>query len=302
MATTGPQKLSRVLRRYKWAILLGGLAGLLVLGYGLLPVSRALQVARPPRKLGQRSPADLGLSAASVAMTTTAGETLRGWYLPPHNGAVVILTHGYGSNKSDELDPAQWLAEAGYGVLLLDLVGHGESSGTRLAVDGRDVLAAVDYLRNLGAVPDGHILLWGFSLGGLVSLQAAAQSDAVGAVIADGPFPVLTGEDMPTPTSLSEWLWLPFDTVQRLALRLRGVTPAMSTVTALQRIRPRPVLLVAGTRNAGERRVLPHYAAAAGDTATLWEVPEAGHTEALGVRRAEYLQRVTDLFEQALGK
>jgi uncharacterized protein len=276
------------------------LTGVLMVSYGVLPVSRAIVVARPQRKALARTPYDVGLSADSVSFVDSAGETIRGWYVPGQNGAVVVVSHGFGSNKSDELDPARWLADAGYGVLLVDLAAHGESGGDRLAVDGREIIAAVTYLQDTAGVKPGRIGLRGFSLGGLASLQAAAQSPAVGAVVADGSFPVVAGEDMPVPSNLSEWLWLPFDAVQRLALRMRGVTPAMSTVSALRGTDPRPVLLVAGTQNAGERLVMRHYAAAAGDNVTLWEVPEAGHTEALSVRREEYLKRVLAWFDRAL--
>ena len=55
--------------------------------------------------------------------------TLAGWYAPSRNGAAVVLLHGAGSTRSNVLDEAVVLAEHGYGVLMLDARGHGESAG-----------------------------------------------------------------------------------------------------------------------------------------------------------------------------
>lgn len=290
------------------------LALAIAVAYGVSPTLRALAVAVPPRTGRDAAPADVGLAAEDVAFATARGETIRGWYAPGRNGALVVVAHGYGGSVADVLEPARRLHDDGYGVLAIDLAAHGRSGGTRLALDGRDVRAAVAFARARGAA-DGRIGLWGFSLGGMASLEAAAQEPAVGAVVADGPFPVVAGADMPPPRGLRDALWLPFDTVQRAVLRARGVAPAMGAIEALGRIAPRPVLLIAGMRNAGEGWVVPWYAAeAAGASAALssstgadashvtpWRVPDAGHVEAYGVQREAYVNRVLALFEGALG-
>src|SRR2546427_153125 len=105
-------------------------------------------------------------------------------------------------------------------ALVLALVLGGAAFGYVLlpVLRGRDVLAAAEYLKGRPDVSPGSIGAWGFSLGGLVSLQAAAQTRDIRAVVADGPFPVVDPLDMPAPESLSDWLWIPFDRVQLLAL------------------------------------------------------------------------------------
>jgi fermentation-respiration switch protein FrsA (DUF1100 family) len=83
-------------------------------------------------------------------------------------------------------------------------------------------------------------------------------------------------------------------------LKLQGVSGAMSTTEALARIEPRPVLLVAGTQNRGEQRVLRKYYAAAGKTATLWEVAEAGHIGSWSARPDEYKRMALAFFDREM--
>ncbi len=166
------------------------LAGLFAV-YVLMPVVRAGLVAHPKRKPVLASPADLDLEYEDVTFVTADKLALRGWYIPSRNGAAVIIAHGYGGNRGDYLEPAAMLVKQGYGVLLIDLLGHGESEGDKLALDGGDVSAALAYLQSLDEVEPDRIGAWGFSLGGLASIQAAVRSETLNAVVADGPFPVV---------------------------------------------------------------------------------------------------------------
>jgi len=280
-----------------------GLISLLLIVYGVLPTVRALEVAHPTRKpVCCKTPADFGLMYQDVSFQTEHGMTLRGWYIPGKNRAAIIIIHGFGGNRADIVGPATVLARHGFGVLSLDLLAHGESEGNLLTLNGEDVLAAVAFLKNQTNVDASRIGVWGFSLGGLVSIQAAAQSNEIQAVAADGPFPVVTAEDMPPPENIEDWLWIPFDWTQRKALALQGVSSKYGTIEALRLITPRPVLLIAGIQNNGERRVLRRYYTEVGETVTLWEIPEAGHVGGWSARPKEYEQRITEFFEQALLK
>src|SRR5512133_3675642 len=58
---------------------------------------------------------------------------LSGWYIPSENGAAVILLHGFGGNRLDMKSRADVLARHGFGVLMYDLRGHGESEGDERA-------------------------------------------------------------------------------------------------------------------------------------------------------------------------
>jgi hypothetical protein len=71
-------------------------------------------------------PAELVLR--DVSLRAPSGE-VRGWYAPSHNGAVVIFAHGSHADRRGLLTEARWLIHSGFGVLMLDLPGSGESAG-----------------------------------------------------------------------------------------------------------------------------------------------------------------------------
>ena len=113
--------------------------------------------------------------------------TLAGWYKPPLNGAVIILIHGAGGSREGMRPYAAMLARHGYGVLALDLRGHGASTGrtNRFGWQGtQDVGAAVAFLQARDEVKAIGGL--GSSLGGEVLLGAASKYPALKAIAADG--------------------------------------------------------------------------------------------------------------------
>ena len=64
-----------------------------------------------------------------VAFQASDGLDIAGWYRPSRNGATVIVVHGGGSDREDSTAHAELLAKHGYGVLLYDSRGRGESDG-----------------------------------------------------------------------------------------------------------------------------------------------------------------------------
>ncbi len=88
----------------------------------------------------------------------------------------VVLAHGGRFDKESWAGEARALAKAGYRVLALDFRGYGESRGPGQADPMSaplqyDVLAAVRYLRRLGAA---KVSIVGASMGGFASANAAA--------------------------------------------------------------------------------------------------------------------------------
>ncbi len=81
------------------------------------------------------------------------GLELAGWYRPSHNGAAVLVVHGGGSDRKGSVAHASMLARHGYGVLLYDARGRGESEGTpnNYGWDwAKDVAGALDFLPRAG--------------------------------------------------------------------------------------------------------------------------------------------------------
>ncbi len=275
---------------------------LLVTLYGILPVKYANGVAHPGRsRICCQTPADEGFKFEMVEFQSRDGVTLRGWYIPSQNGAAIIVTHGVGENRMGMLKQAAMLARHGYGVLLFDLRAHGESGGEAITFSGEDVLAGMRYLAAHPEIDPGRIGALGASLGGLVSIQAAAGSDGIQALVVDGAG-LADFKDEPAPTSLGHLLDLPFQWVAFQVWRLMGVAAPLPVVDALSHISPRPVLLISGTKSAFEKGAMRKFQAAAGPSCTLWEVPEAWHAQAFSVQPEAYEKRVIDFFDHALSK
>lgn len=121
-----------------------------------------------------------------------------GWLLSQGKPApAVILSHGYGSNRSELLTLSFELWKAGYNVLVYDLRGHGESpvkwSGLG-TYERDDLLSAIKFLRSQRTesgqeLVDGRVGLYGVDLGGYVSLVASSQDPAIKAVAVDSVYP-----------------------------------------------------------------------------------------------------------------
>ena len=127
---------------------------------------------------------DLAPGAHPVAFESADGLELTGLYLPSTNGAAVIAFPGPGA-----LDHARMLARHGYGVLMFDQRGEGDSQGDPSAVswDGaQDVRGAIGFLQRQPDVNPQRIGALGLSVGGEVLLQSAADSDGLHAVVSEG--------------------------------------------------------------------------------------------------------------------
>jgi uncharacterized protein len=61
-----------------------------------------------------------------------------------------------------------------------------------------------------------------------------------------------------------------------------------------------PLLLIAAPNAPNGEELNRLYARAAGDNATLWEIPEARHVGGIDARPEEYERRVVGFFDEAL--
>jgi len=281
--------------------LLTSCVGVLFLQYAGHPYYLSRGSAHPKRlAVCCVTPTDYGLAYENVSFTTSDGLTLRGWYVPSTNGAAVILSHPLASNRVAALRVGVMLARHGYGVLMFDLRAHGESEGEVLPFGGdeaEDVVGAATYLQAREDVNADRIGAMGLSLGAQVSIFGAARSEAIKAVVADGPC-CTTFEDWPRAQSPGDWLYVPYDLVFFRMLRWHtGVSRPMSVQEAVAKVAPRPLLLVGG---GSEQRMLEHHYRAAREPKTLWIIPEAGHIGGPSARPEEYEDRIVGFFDQAL--
>lgn len=260
----------------------------------------------PPTELGSRTPADVGLEFDDVELRTADGVRLSGWYVPSTNGAAVVLAHGAGSTRSAVLDHAVVLARNGYGVLLFDSRGHGDSGGRAMDFGwygDEDVGAAVDFLAGRSDVEAGRIAAIGMSMGGEEILGAAAGDDRIRAVVAEGATNRVADDKrwLSDEYGVRGWLqerveWFTFG----LTDLLTDADPPTPLREAAAAIAPRPVLLIAGGDLPDEANAGRYIQSGAPASVELWEVEGASHTGGLDTRPDEWEARVTAFLDDAL--
>jgi uncharacterized protein len=256
-------------------------------------------VARPPVD-------DIDLGSANVEevqLHTSDGLTLEGSYVPSRNGAGVIVAFG----RKGSQDPARMLARHGYGVLIFDRRGEGESDGDPNPYawdDGeKDLVAAIEFLKGRPDVEAGRIGGIGLSVGGETFLQAAAHSEDLAAVISEGAS-ARTGSELDSVPG-SPWAQVTFNRVITAGTAVfSNSSPPQNLIEQVDEIAPRPVFLIYAPNvdNGDEERFNRAYYREAGRPKAIWGVPEAGHVGAQDARPREYELRVTRFFDNALGR
>lgn len=281
----------RYLRRS--ALLLGSA---LAMFWIVLPLAVAIVATHRPRAVVPA--ANMGTPYEHVTLRTREGLDLAAWYVPSRNGAAVISF----PTRKGKLPQARMLVRHGFGVLLLDARGYDGSDGDSNVFGwgaAKDIDAAVAWLRKQPDVHDGRVGGIGFSVGGEMMLEAAADNAGLRAVVSEGAGARSIREDLIR--GPRGWLVVPQAAVQTTALAvLSGTAPPPSLERLVRRISPRPLYLIsAGRSSAGEDLNLDYFRSAS-EPKTLWKIPEAHHVGGFQARPREYERRVIKFFERAL--
>jgi uncharacterized protein len=258
-------------------------------GYGLTHVGRAVVPE-----------AELGAAYEDVKFTTSDGLELEGWYVPSKNGAAVISFPGRAGTQKQ----ARMLIRHGYGVLLFDRRGEGESEGDPNGIGwggDEDVKAAIDFLRDRPDVDPQRIGGIGRSVGGEMLLEAAAETTALKAVVSDGAGirSVREASELDGAGKLGAIAVWSAMTASTAVFANEPPPPNLKDLVG--RIAPRPVFLIhAGGMGSGGEELSAEYHAAAKEPKMVWEVPGADHVGGIDTRPAEYERRVIGFFDRAL--
>jgi pimeloyl-ACP methyl ester carboxylesterase len=120
------------------------------------------------------------------------GTSRDGWFFPGLRGApVVIVCHGYQSQRADVLTLVTALQDHQFNVFLFDFSGHGTSPrGTTLGYkETGELRAAVQALSTRDDLDPKRVGLWGVDMGGYAALEVAVSDPRIAAVAVDNAYP-----------------------------------------------------------------------------------------------------------------
>jgi pimeloyl-ACP methyl ester carboxylesterase len=102
----------------------------------------------------------------------------------------VVLLHGYGLDQISMLPWAFWCAQHGWQAVLVDLRGHGKSTGRHISfgpVESAELQALLTHLRETGRAPSPVVAL-GVSYGASLALRWADTDPSLDSVVAIAPY------------------------------------------------------------------------------------------------------------------
>jgi dienelactone hydrolase len=283
-----------LIRRYarRAALALGLLLGLYV---GLYPFAESYVLTHAARAYVPTP--QLGTTFEQVTFTTSDGLRLNGWYVPSRNGAAVISFPG----RKGPQKPARMLARHGYGVLLFDRRGEGESEGDPNAVGwagNRDVKAAIAFLRARPDVDRDRVGALGLSVGGEVLLQTAAETDELKAVVSEGAGMRSVREAVHAAGTEKIVATAVFAILTAGVSAFASDLPPRDLLELSPEIR-QPLLVIHATPGQGGEKLSRDYYEAATGPKEYWAAP-GGHTGAIEAAPKEYERRVVGFFDRAL--
>jgi pimeloyl-ACP methyl ester carboxylesterase len=269
-------------------------AFLLAVAFFFMPVGMAIvDIHSLPFAVG--SPPDANYQ--NVSFTASDGVDLEGWYRPSQNGASVLMISGGGGNRRSTLRHAKMLVRHGYGVLVYDPRGSGNSEGTINSYGWgweKDAAAALDFLAKRDDVESGRIGVFGLSTGGDIAIDIAARRDDVKAVVADGVAQIGYQDtkaytDDPLQRAGTYVMFKAIEVIQGRSGPNASLADQIARSTA-------PHLIVSAGKI--EKKWGELYDRAGGAHSTLWYLPKASHTAALRQYPEAYEQRVVSFFDR----
>jgi fermentation-respiration switch protein FrsA (DUF1100 family) len=238
-----------------------------------------------------------------VQFDSTNGLKEQGYFIPGSNRATILIAPAYSGGRGAELDVAKVFNDAGFNVMTFNsraCTSHGWISLGYQEVE--DVQAAYRYLQSRPDVDATRVGLHGFSSAGATVIMAAARMPEVRSISAEGGY-----DDYPTTLGVGQGGDIFIQLYQLGALSAyRLVTGdemyVLSPISVIDKIAPRPLLLVYGSLEVslpGARAMLER-ATTVGVNAELWVVEGADHGDYLAVAHDEFVRRLVAFHEAAL--
>ena len=224
-------------------------------------VAQYAEVGPPPAKLRYRiiDPADYALRVAATNWftddhkdynfdfrATVPGPTNR-WTAAPRG--TVFLLHGYALAQFSMMPWALQLGQDGWRCVLVDLRGHGKSTGNRCyftVKETEDMRQLLDTLQQRGQIT-GPVSVVGESMGAVLALRWMTADPRVSSVVAIAPYASFSNAVMNIRQEYADWVprRLVAAGVRKLPAVL-GIPAHEFDTTTFMRDRPISALFIAG--------------------------------------------------------
>jgi len=260
-------------------------------------------VAATPDDRDESSRRRARAAAAATRVVTwqlADGSRQRAFYLPPRNGAVIVYAHGAPGAAAGLLPEALAMAGHGFGALLLDLPGYGESEGRRDWGPSFQVALrrAVDFVVMQPGVDRRRIGGFGYSMGGHAIARAAAEDRRIAALVL-----------LATPTSLLEAYQAKYRSRRLPGLMYFAVAAdwasgvpvsRIDTRAALRVLDARPVLVISGVADNAVPGPMALELSLTANKGQLWIVDGIGHVGFAEQIGQPYFERMARFWDTVL--
>ncbi|MCI0362351.1 MAG: alpha/beta hydrolase [Phycisphaerales bacterium] len=297
--------------------LLSLLALALALLIALLTAMLIRQMLHPPRHTAGYAlakglpcdPSDLEIEFEQWTLDRPDGAKLPVWEISnpkskiqnPKSSTAVFI-HGWGHSRIDALARIEPFLTHFDRIILYDLRGHGDSTGSVSTLGDRDVQDLIALLERLG---NGPFILIGHSMGAVIALASAAErtkdqrpktKDDISAIIAYAPYCEFY-ESLQGRLRTVGHPSRPMTDLAMMILRLRGIRPLSLREQDLRDVHC-PILIIHGS----EDQVAPighaRRIASAAPDATLHEIGNAAHLDAHQVDQSQHESLVRDFLDR----
>lgn len=250
------------------------------------------------------TPADYGLHAQDVTLTTEDNITLEGWFIAaPHSTKTILLVHGFGMNKGEVLKRTYYLADQ-FNLFYLDCRGAGDSEGRSEAglKESKDIHAAVLYLQRHHPQQAQELGLYGISMGSAAAAYYTATYGGIKCLVLESSY-------FSFKNVAKRWMWkhakVPYFPLVASMVFWKEHTMGQKVETfAPNHTAPQitcPVLMIQGELDklTPAKKAQKTYRLLPGPK-ELWVVPRAGHLSCYQQGGTQYRTKLQQFFRSHL--
>ena len=264
---------------------------------------------RPPKVSVDKTPQDFGLDYEEVVFRAETPMKISGWFIPAREKPLIgkpptiIFCHGWPANRLEVLNRVEILPPR-YNFFLFDFRALGESAGPFSSFgfsEQQDLIAAIEYLKTRQDVDSNKLGLFGFSMGGAVSLMVANKFPEIKAIVVESPYAKSDAIIQSVFGKKSAWSYLMVNLAVLLAhLLVRIDSRKISPLEAVKQINV-PLFIIHGRDDAqipfGQSQMIFE---AANEPKFLWAPSGSGHGQVINDYRLEYKERIGEFFGKYL--